>query len=175
MAQNALQLTDIGRHGVTSFTSDSVNESTIADMVTIDTQIYQGAMGQPAMGDRSQHTTLDTGGESKREELNLLYAQTASSTAIRHPTTRTLSGDRPVMCSLNSLQDIPPSSRNCHNRCLTILVVIAGVLALVSVIAGVLAYISVLGDECTCDSTNTSSNGKCISLLGYCINIVKLL
>lgn len=150
MARDNIQLTDIGRHGVTSFTSDSVNESTMADMVAFDTQIYQGAIGygqQVSTGSQGDHPQLD----AKREEHNLLYAQTATSTAIRHPTVRTLSGDRPVLCSLDSLDEIP-SSRNWHNRCLTILLVIAGVIAVLSVIAAVLAYITVLGDECTCDN-----------------------
>lgn len=150
---DVIELTDIGRREVTSFTSDSINDK----MVAYDTQIYQGAMS--ASGEHRQLTINQSasGGDSKREEQNLLYGQTASSTAIRHPTvrTRTLSGDRPVMCSLDSLDEIPPSGK-CHNRCLTILLMAAGLLATVSVIVAVVAYIGVLGDECTCLTTGKS-------------------
>ena len=62
----------------------------------------------------------------------------------------TLSADRPAICSLDSL-DNTLSSRNWHNRCLTRLLIIAGVIAVLSVIAAVLAYITILEDECTCD------------------------
>ena len=159
MAKDTITLTNLdGRHGVTSFTSDTVNES---DMVTFDTEIYQGAVNQQVSTSNSpvpgEHAA--SGMDAKKEEHNLLYAQTASSTANRHPTVRTFSTDRPVMCSLDSLDDIP-SSGNWHNRCLTILLVIAGILAIVSVIAAVVAYVSVLGDECTCDNNNIT--GKSI-------------
>ena len=165
MAKDTVQLTDLGRHGVTSFTSESVNESTMADLVAFDTEIYQGGpkgYGQqvstssesPIPGDHSKLSGID----SKKEEHNLLYAQTASSTVARHPTVRTLSEDRPVMCSLDSLDEIP-SSGNCHTRCPMILLVVAGVLVIVGVIAAVFAYITVLGDECTCN------NGKNIDIV----------
>jgi len=156
-------LTDLGRHEVKSFTSDSVNESSVAQLVTYDAQIYQGAIGygqqlsvdshSPVPGEHPQQLGSDT----KKEVQNLLYAQTASSTAIRHPAVRSLSAERPVIYSVDSL-DKMSSSRNCHNRCLIILLVMAGVLATLTVIAAVLAYISVLEDECTCDNTtNTTS------------------
>ena len=157
MAKN-LNLTDLGRQGVTSLTSETVNET---DMVTFDTEIYQGAIGQQKVGSQSP----TPGGQvenDKKEDLNLLYAQTASSTVNRHPTVRvvrTLSGDRPVMCSVDSLDAIP-SSPNWHNRCITILLGVVGILAVVSVIVAVVAYFSVLGDECTCDNNNL--NGKSI-------------
>lgn len=164
MAKDNILLTDLGHHGVTSFTSDSVNESSVAELVTYDTHIYQGAIGygqqvsvdsqSPVPGEHPQQTvTRSTSGrDTKKEGQNLLYAQTATSTTIRHPAVRSLSADRPVMYSVDSLDKI--SSRNCHNRCLTILLVIAGVLATVTVIVAVLAYFSVLGDECTCDNTS---------------------
>ena len=155
MAKDTLDLTDL-RHGITSFTSDTVNESSLTDMVTFDTEIYQGAVNQQVSCSHSPvpgEQAITSGMDAKKEEHNLLYAQTASSTANRHPAVRMFSTDRPVLCSLDSLDDIPPS-RNWHNRCLTILVVIAGILAVVSVIAAVIAYVSVLGDECTCDNNN---------------------
>lgn len=155
MAKDNIQLTNLGgRQGVTSSTSESVNESTMADIVTFDTEIYRGAIGYGQQVSTDSHSPLPgdhPGMDTKREDHNLLYAQTASSTVNRHPTVRTLSTDRPVMCSLDSLDEIPPS-RNWHNRCLTILLVIAGVIAVLSVIAAVFAYITVLEDECTCDN-----------------------
>lgn len=159
MAKDTINLTNLDeRHGVTSFTSDTVIES---DMVTFDTEIYQGALNQQVSASHSPVPGEHAGGmDSKKEDHNFLYAQTASSTVNRHPTVRTFSTDRPVMCSLDSLDDIP-SPRNWHNRCLTILLVIVGILAIVSVIAAVVAYVSVLGDECTCDNNNTTT-GKSI-------------
>ena len=153
MAKDSINLTNLDeRHGVASFTSDTVIES---DIVTFDTEIYQGAVNQQVSASDSPVPGEHAGGMDRKEGHNFLYAQTASSTANRHPTVRTFSTDRPVMCSLDSLDDIP-SPRNWHNRCLTILLVIVGILAIVSVIAAVVAYVSVLGDECTCDDNNTT-------------------
>ena len=177
MAKGNIQLTNLGRHGVTSFTSESVNESTMADMVAFDTEIYRGAMGYGQQVSTDSHSPLPgehPGVDSKREDHNLLYAQTASSTVNRHPTVRTLSADRPVMCSVDSLDDMP-SSTNWHNRCLTILLVIAGVIAVLSVIAAVLAYITVLEDECTCDSgKNLIHSSKVRSLQNMCNNCMDI-
>ena len=152
-----LNPTDLGR--VTSLTSEAINET---DMVTFDTEIYRGAISQQKAGSQSPTPGRQIENEKKKEDHNLLYAQTASSTVNRHPTVRavrTLSADRPVICSLDSLDAIQ-SSPNCHNRFLTILLVLAFMLAVVSVIAAVVAYFSVLGDECSCDSNNL--NGKSI-------------
>ena len=76
-----------------------------------------------------------------------------------------LSADRPAICSLDSL-DNTMSSRNWHNCCLTRLLIIAGVIAVLSVIAAVLAYITVLEDECTCDSGKVC-NYMCYDLVLY--------
>ena len=157
MANDSLHLTPLDRQGITSLTSDSVTETS---MIDADPTIYQGAQkSRSPSGDYRQQNvrTSTSGSDMRKEENNLLYAQTGSGTAIRHPTVRSLSSSRREMYSMDTLDELSSSSSKCHNRCLAVLLVITAIVAIAAVAVAVLAYID--EDDCTCD--------QCKCVLGW--------
>jgi len=162
MANDTVHLAPLNRRGITSLTSDSVTETS---MIDADPTIYQGARRShsPIEDYRQLNVRTSTSGsDMRKEENNLLYAQTGSGTAIRHPTVRSISLGRQDMYSMDTLDELSSSSSKCHNRCLAILLVITAIMAIAAVAIAVLAYVSVGEDECSCDQC------KCGGCVVFC-------
>jgi len=161
MAKDSLHLTPLDRRGVTSLTSaDSVTETSIIDA---DPTIYQGAQNSrpPDYPVQQDFRTSIDGSDMRKEENNLLYAQTGSGTAIRHPTVRSLSSSRREMYSMDTLDELSSSSSTWHNRCLTVLLVIAAIVAIAAVALSVLAYVGVGDNDCSCDQCKCGVGVTC--------------
>jgi len=159
MAEDSLHLAPLDRRGITSLTSDSVTETS---MIDADPTIYQGARkSHSPIEDYRQHNvrTSTSGSDMRKEENNLLYAQTVSGTAIRHPTVRSVSLGRQDMYSMDTLDELSSSSSKCHYRCLAILLVITAIVTIAAIAVAVLAYVG--EDECSCDQCKC---GGCVVL-----------